>query len=62
VDCVLLIGVDFPLNASAASELRAGLPYISMSIVEQKAFEDMVERFFATDRDDIPKGMIEVVS
>src|SRR5439155_24860962 len=29
VDCVLLIGVDFPSNASAESELRAGLPYIS---------------------------------
>lgn len=60
VDCALLIGVDFPLNAAAESELRAGLPYIALSIVEQKGFEDL-ERFFATDRYDIPKGMIEVV-
>jgi hypothetical protein len=61
VDCALLAGAEFPLDASAEAELRAGLPFIDMHLVQQEAFDGLVRRIFATDRFVVPKGMIEVV-
>jgi len=60
VDCVLLIGTDFPRDAAAEAELLAGLPFINMELVEQLAFQQFTERTFASDRNLIPKGMVEV--
>jgi hypothetical protein len=60
-DCVLLIGPDFPQDASAADELTAGLPFLEIQVVQDEGFEYLVERFFATDRDSVPKGMVEVI-
>jgi hypothetical protein len=34
VDCVLLIGPDFPHDAAAEVELLAGLPIINMELVD----------------------------
>ncbi len=42
-------------------ELQAELPFISMQIVDQAGFDVFVNQFFATDRDTIPKGMLEVL-
>jgi hypothetical protein len=61
VDCVLLIGPDFPRDASAEEELLAGLPFINMELVDQAAFQQFTERTFATDRNLVPKGMVEVL-
>ena len=61
VDCVLLIGPDFPRDAAAEAELLVGLPFINMELVDAAAFEQFTERTFATDRSLIPKGMVEVV-
>ena len=61
VDCVLLIGVGFPSDVAAAADLLSGLPFINMELVDQEAFEQFTEKTFATDRDLIPKGMIEVI-
>ena len=61
VDCVLLIGPDFPRDASALAELSIGLPFINMELVNQEALQRFTERTFATDRALVPKGMIEVV-
>jgi len=60
VDCVLLIGTDFPRDAAAEAELLAGLPFINMELVEQLAFQQFTERTFASDRNLIPKGTVEV--
>ncbi len=60
VDCVLLIGEDFPNDHDAESELLAGLPFLEIQIVKEKAFTLLVEKIFATDRVQRPKGMIEV--
>ena len=60
VDCVLLIGEDFPNDHDAESELLAGLPFLEFQIVKEKAFTLLVEKIFATDRVQRPKGMIEV--
>jgi hypothetical protein len=61
VDCVLLIGPGFPIDESAQSELLSGLPFLEIDLVGQADFNLMVERFFATDRAAIPKGMVEVL-
>jgi hypothetical protein len=60
VDCVLLIEPNFPRDAAAEAELLAGLPFINLELVEQGAFQQFTERTFATDRNLVPKGMLEV--
>jgi hypothetical protein len=62
VDCVLLIGPDFPHDAAAEMELLAGLPFINMELVDPEAFRQFTERTFASDRNLVPKGMVEVVA
>jgi hypothetical protein len=61
VDCVLLIGDGFPRDAEAEAELLAGLPFLEIQLVRERAFTILVESFFATDRFRNPKGMIEVI-
>ncbi len=60
VDCVLLIGEGFPADAAAEAELLAGLPFVTLELVRAKPFQQLTERTFATDRNLIPKGMVEV--
>jgi len=61
VDCVLLIGPGFPRDVAAESELLAGIPFINMELVDEDAFEQFTQNTFATDRDLIPKGLVEVL-
>jgi hypothetical protein len=60
VDCVLLIGPGFPSDPAAEAELLAGLPFINQELVDQDAFQQLTEKTFATDRNLVPKGMVEV--
>ena len=60
VDCALLIDNTFPADAAAYDELLAGLPFITLEIAEFDGFQRLTEKFFATDRNYEPKGMIEV--
>ncbi len=61
VDCVLLIGAGLPRVKSAEAELLLGLPFLEVSIVSQTDFDLLVDEFFATDRQSIEKGMVEVI-
>jgi hypothetical protein len=61
VDCVLLMGPNYPANAEAESELLSGLPFLEIQLVRQDRFTMLVEQFFATDRYLRPKGLIEVL-
>ncbi len=61
VDCVLLIGPDFPRDSTAEKELRDGLPFLDISLADQSDFDYFTQRFFAWDRIRQPKGMIEVI-
>ncbi|MBN2296055.1 MAG: hypothetical protein JXM70_26725 [Pirellulales bacterium] len=61
VDCVLLVGAGFPSDKSAEDEMLSGLPFINMELVDQEGFEQFTEKTFATDRDLVPKGMVEVI-
>jgi hypothetical protein len=62
VDCVLLITPGFPLDVAAEAELRRGLPFIHLELLEQADLDVMVETIFAIDRHRTPKGMIEVLT
>ncbi len=61
VDCVLLVGSGYPRDAEAGQELLDGLPFVELKIVGAEDFALFVERIFASDRQAIPKGMIEVI-
>ena len=61
MDCVLLIGSGFPRDGEAEAELLAGLQFITMEFVDGDAFRQFTEWIFDTDRDLVPKGMIEVM-
>ena len=61
IDCVLLAADDFPREAAALAELEEGLPFLDIQLVDAVAFDHMTGRFFATDRNDVPKGMVEVL-
>ena len=61
VDCALLLSPDFPLDPAAAHDLTVGLPFIDLHMTEAKEFAIMVEELYASDRDSVPKGVIEVI-
>ena len=61
VDCVLLVGPDYPHHAEADDELHTGLAFITMELVDSDGFRQYTERYFATDRNLETKGMIEVL-
>lgn len=61
VDCVLLVGPDFPKDPSAEKDILAGLPFLDVGLVDAEEFDYFVNRFFAFDRVRQSKGMIEVV-
>jgi len=61
VDCVLLFEPGQRRDRSAIKQLRNGLPFLEISLVDQTGFDDLVNFFFATDRLGSSKGMIEVI-
>lgn len=61
VDCVLLIDPDHPHDAAALDEIADGLPFLDVQLVEPADFTMLVDQFFATDRYNTPKGLVEVV-
>ena len=44
----------------AEAELTNGLPFLQIDLVKQPDFDIMVQVVFASDRQSLPKGMIEV--
>jgi hypothetical protein len=61
VDCIILIDPAFPRNRALEEEVLDGLPFLEIDVVEEIGFDILVKGFFATDRNLIPKGMVEVV-
>jgi hypothetical protein len=61
VDCVLLLGPDFDADSPAARELVDGLPFLDLQLVADPEFSLLTEVVFATDRNGVPKGMVEIV-
>jgi hypothetical protein len=61
VDCALLLSADFPRDPVSAADLIEALPFIDLHLAESKEFAILVEQLYATDRDSVHKGVIEVV-
>ena len=61
VDCALLVGPGFPQDSEAEAELLEGLPFLDIDLVRQDGWDELVAKVFATDRQRILKGMIEVI-
>jgi hypothetical protein len=61
VDCLVLTRPGFPRDRAAEAELLAGVPFLEMQLVAEEAFGVFVQEVFSSDRDDRPKGMVEVV-
>ncbi|HVC96558.1 MAG TPA: hypothetical protein VND64_22930 [Pirellulales bacterium] len=61
VDCALLMSDEFPRDADAAADLSDGLPFVDLHMTEAKEFAILVEQLYASDRDSVPKGVIEIV-
>ena len=61
VDCVLLVGREFPREAAAEVELRDGLPFVDLHVVGAEDFDLFVNAIFGTDRFTVPKGVVEVL-
>ena len=60
VDCVLLFAPGGRRDRQALKQLRNGLPFLSIALVDQNDFDQLVNDFFADDRLGVPKGMIVV--
>lgn len=61
VDCAILIASNFDKHSLAANDLRNGFPFLTPDLVTEKDFRYLVESYFDTDRDGVPKGMIEIL-
>ena len=61
VDCVLLGGRHQGKQRAALKKLRKGLPYLAIVIARPPVFDEYISDVYATDRSDVPKGMIEVI-
>src|SRR5882762_858722 len=60
VDCVLLIGPAYNEASEGAADLERGLPFISLQIVRETAFDELLD-FFGTDRSCANKGVVEII-
>ena len=61
VDCVLLTGAGYPQDQVAAEALDDGLPFLEIAVVPKRAFDTLVNKFFAKDRIGRSKGVVEVI-
>ena len=61
VDCVLLIGRGFPEDPEVQAGLAEGLPFLDIHLVDEEDFAFFAESVFATDRHQVPKGMVELI-
>lgn len=61
VDCVLLVEPGFPRDSASHAALTSGFPFINMEFADWHDFQQFTEKTFATDRDLVPKGIIEVI-
>lgn len=53
--------MDFSRDRAAEREILVGLPFLEIDLVKQESFDFLVQRVFATDRQQILKGVVEVM-
>lgn len=60
VDCLLVVDDGMPIDPSADTEIRGGLPYLDIQIGGWRDVEFFTKEWYSFNRDALPKGMIEV--
>lgn len=61
VDCVLLVEWDQPPDTELELELKDGLPFLDIHVVQAAEFDLLTRQYFAQDREKLSKGLIEVI-
>ena len=61
VDCTLLIEETTRINQPIFLEIQDGLPFLDIHMVQKKAYDIMIQSVYATDRWQVPKGMVELL-
>jgi hypothetical protein len=61
VDCVLLVGTEYPRSADARQQLLEGLPFLHIQLVDEEGYELFVRRIFAVDKRLNQRGLVEVI-
>jgi hypothetical protein len=61
VDCVLVVGPEFPREPAVEVELKQGLPFIDLNVVGADDIDFFVSTLFGTDRLTVPKGVVEIL-
>jgi hypothetical protein len=60
VDCVLLAPPEYDESTPAAQSLLTGLPFLELKIVAEPEYHWFSSQLFASGRDMIAKGVVEV--
>ena len=60
VDCVALQGPSYRRHSREAIELRQGLPFIELKVVNERDYQRFRDIVFASDRAMMSKGLIEI--
>jgi hypothetical protein len=61
LDCVALQGPSYSALSPEAEELHQGLPFVELKVVNQADYARFRDVLFASDRDMIPKGVVELL-
>lgn len=48
-------------DETALDEIADGFPFLDIHLIEPEQFAFLTERFFATDRDNKAKGVVEII-
>ena len=60
VDCALLVEPESLRERGIEEEVDEGLPFIELHVVGARQFQLLVEKVYGSDREFVPKGVIEI--
>ncbi|HET6250548.1 MAG TPA: hypothetical protein VFE47_22870 [Tepidisphaeraceae bacterium] len=61
VDIALLQGPAYSAMSDSAAEIRQGLPFLDIKVVNEQDYSFFINSLFVHDRSRVSKGVIEVI-
>lgn len=61
VDIALLQGPAYSAMSDSAAEIRQGLPFLDIKVVNEQDYSFFINSLFVRDRSRVSKGVIEVI-
>ena len=61
VDIALLQGAAYSAMSGSAAEIRQGLPFLDVKVVNEQDYSFFINSLFVRDRSRVSKGVIEVI-